>query len=239
MRIDLIPHLELINEDELSGKTVIVLDILRATSTMVTAMENGARQIFPVATVTDAEKLKLASPDIVLSGEREGVKIKGFHLGNSPLEFTHVRINNKTLAHCTTNGTKAILLCTHAHKIILGSLLNRAAAVDYAIAQQTDIVLVCAGRRGGPAIEDSIGAGAFVQLLRNSPHHHTCGKLPMEAYYLYKCLYNNIHDEIYKSPSGQNLISMGLKVDIDFCLRTDVFNVVPIYSDGGIVAASG
>ncbi|GAB4271737.1 2-phosphosulfolactate phosphatase [Thermincola ferriacetica] len=234
MRVDLIPHHGLIDSEDLKGKTAVVIDILRATSTIISALENGAAYVIPVETPTDAEQLAFTDRSIILAGEKEGIKIKGFRLGNSPLEFTPAKVKNKVIAHCTTNGTKTILKCSGADYVLIGSLLNRSACLDYAGRLKKDIVLVCAGRKNGPAEEDSLCAGAFAEYLRQNYFGYSFSKISMDAYYLYKINAINLHDRVYKSPSGQNLIGMGLKVDIDFCLRKDVYSVVALYKNGVI-----
>lgn len=237
MRVDLIPHLCLIDKHDLTEKTVIAIDLLRATSTIITALENGAKGIIPVETLLEAEQINQKIKNSLLAGEREGVKIKGFALGNSPIEFTPNRVRNKTVILCTTNGTKTLLKCQGADKVFIGSFLNRKACLDYVAKLQKDILLLCAGRKNGPAQEDSICAGAYVKYLRNNFYKMHFSNLAMEAYYLYQTLGNSLHDMVYKSPSGQNLISMGLKVDIDFCLRKDVFNTIALFKDGVIQKA--
>src|ERR1035441_3142155 len=168
-----------LRERDLRQTVCVVFDVLRATSTMVTALGNGAAAILPVAEIPEALVLRQHHPEILLAGERDGLRIEAnltgsvsFDLGNSPREFTAARIKGKTIAMTTTNGTRALRACAPASAVLLGSFLNLRATAQYIERQAPPhLLLVCSGTLDQAAYEDLLGAGALCDLVWRSEEH--------------------------------------------------------------------
>ena len=158
---------------DLRDTTCVVFDVLRATSTFVTALHHGAKAIIPVSEIAEAVALRQKQPDVLLGGERDGVKIRAaqtggidFDLGNSPREYTPEKVHGKTIVSTTTNGTRALRACLGAQTVLAASFLNltsTARAVQRL--QPVQVVLVCAGTRENIATEDVLAAGALAEIL--------------------------------------------------------------------------
>ena len=161
---------------DLRGAVCVVFDVLRATSTMVTALHHGARAIVPVAEIAEALAIRRQQPDILLGGERDGVRIRSaqtgdvdFDLGNSPREYTAAVVRDKTIVSTTTNGTRALRACAGAQTVLAASFLNLSATASWLRqVQPTEVMLVCAGTRENVATEDVLAAGALVEMLLRS-----------------------------------------------------------------------
>jgi len=186
-----------LEQRDLSGTECVVFDVLRATSSMVTALANGASAIVPVAEIPEALKFRASDTRILLAGERDGLRIKSdltggaaFDLGNSPREFTREKVNDKTIAMTTTNGTRALRACTRAKTVLAASFLNLRATAD-CVADARELILVCSGTLDQTAYEDVLAAGAMCDLLwpstapatsptpRKSPVRCICSKRPI------------------------------------------------------------
>ena len=158
---------------DLHNATCVVFDVLRATSTFVTALHHGAKAIVPVSEIAEALALRQKQPDILLGGERDGVRIRAaqtgginFDLGNSPREYTPEKIHGKMIVSTTTNGTRALRACTGAQTVLAASFLNLTATAQFIRRlQPAQIVLVCAGTRENIATEDVLAAGALAEIL--------------------------------------------------------------------------
>src|SRR5690625_3630724 len=148
-----------------SGQTVIVIDVLRATSTIVTALHHGARAVYPVAEVDQARALARHMPQALLGGEREGVPCEGFHMGNSPLEYTADQVKRRDVILTTTNGTNALQKAVHsgAAAIGTGTLLHASTTAAWCLQQNNSVTLVCAGTHGHFGLEDALGAGCIIE----------------------------------------------------------------------------
>src|SRR5512137_689380 len=163
----------LMEERDLRQTVCVVFDVLRATSTMVTALGNGATAIVPVAEISEALQLRSCQPEILLAGERDGVRIEAeltggvsFDLGNSPREFTAARVQGKTIAMTTTNGTRALRASAPAAAVLLGAFLNMAATAEFIQRKApSHVLVVCSGTLDQAAYEDLLGAGALCDLI--------------------------------------------------------------------------
>lgn len=154
----------------------VVLDVLRATTTITTALKNGCRGIIPAAGVEEAKELALKDPGLLLCGERAAVKLPGFHLGNSPLEYKAETVKNKKAALTTTNGTKTIKMAAEkAGTVLIGCLLNARAAAGRLKDFSGDILLACAGTKNSFSLEDTLAAGMIIKefLLLNSINNYS------------------------------------------------------------------
>ena len=219
----------LVEPNELAGKTVVVIDVLRATTTIIHALAAGATEVVPLLEVEEARQLAATMPGrAVLGGERGGKRIEGFDLGNSPLEYTSAIVGGKTLVFTTTNGTRAMLRCKQAARILIAGLVNFT-AVCRELAEAAEIEIVCAGTDGHVTREDTLLAGAIVeeagQALRNDQAEIAAdawrtavgtlsGRDPIAA-------------ALRESRGGRNLIEIGHENDIDLAAQIDKFDIVP------------
>ncbi|WP_138431197.1 2-phosphosulfolactate phosphatase [Fodinibius saliphilus] len=221
-------------EEDLRDKAVVMIDVLRASSTMVTALHHGAKGVIPVGDMGDASKIShnLDSESFLMSGEKNGIKIDGYDFTNSPLEHTGEEIVNKTVILNTTNGTKAIRRSGHATQIIVGAFLNLNTIVDYLQQIDEEVVLVCAGWRGRLSFEDLLCAGNIIYELCS-------GKLPVNArdavkvaFGLYEKFADDIEGSIKSSNYAVRLKGVVSEEDISYCCQRSKLQVLPILNEG-------
>jgi 2-phosphosulfolactate phosphatase len=233
---------------DLRATACVVFDVLRATSTFVTALHHGANAIIPVSEITEALAIKKMQPDVLLGGERNGVRISAdgidFDLGNSPREYTEVR--GKTIVSTTTNGTRALRSCANAQTVMAASFLNLMATTEF-IRQKNfeNILLVCAGTGENKADEDVLAAGALCEILVGSsrcddrtaqravPNISDSAQIARRAWLAAK---SDLAAEIGRSQNGRRLLAIPeLRDDVAFCLQRDIFPLVAtMKTDGGI-----
>jgi 2-phosphosulfolactate phosphatase len=223
-KIDVCLSPDLMHLYKVSDRTVVVVDILRATSCMTTALAHGIRCITPVAKLEEC--LALKSPSCYTAGERDGKKVDGFDLGNSPFEYMEHHLMGKEIAFTTTNGTQAIAKSIGADEILIGSFLNLSALTNYLQRITNDVLVVCAGWKGKFNLEDTLFAGAVVELLRDVLHPEC--DAPLAAQHLYVQARSNMVDFLKNSSHVQRLARLGIEKDIEFCLTPDQYNVVPV-----------
>ena len=230
--IDVVFTPDLLPFCDLTGKTVVVTDILRATTTITFAMANGARTITPVLTPEDAFRLAADQPNTLIGGERGGVKVDGFDLGNSPREYTEAVVSGQQIVLTTTNGTRTLQACRAAERVLVGSFFNLHAIVDRLAQVEGELVIACSGREGGFCTEDTAFAGACVAAL---------GETQLtDAAETAKILYQTHRDDLLRMLKnchhGQSLAGIGLGEDLEFCAQMDLVDVVPHLVDGRIIA---
>ena len=218
---------------DVTDKTVVVVDILRATSCMTTALAHGIDGIIPVATLEEA--LTAKSARVFTAGERDGKKVDGFDLGNSPFEYMEENLKGKTIAFTTTNGTQAIVKSLGAREIIIGSFLNLAAVVRYLENGKDNILIVCAGWKGKFNLEDTLFAGAVVEALQRTIEP-ACDA-PLAAMQLYRSAKHDLNDALKNSSHVKRLARLGIHKDIAFCLTPNQYQVVPVLKDGVLIPA--
>lgn len=228
MKIELIPSVDYVKEEELRGKTAIIIDVLRATSVITTAIHNGAESVLPVIEIEDA--LKLKGENVLLGGERKALRIEGFELSNSPLEYTKEKVYSKQIVLSTTNGTKAIHRAALAEKIIIGSMLNGKAVAEYVVEENKDLVIVCAGTYGKFSLDDFLCAGKIayeINKLKTCQHDDFIAAAMMSYEDNKKDLLGCVsHAAHYKY-----LISINLQEDIKYCFTEDICKVVPMVEE--------
>jgi len=216
---------------------IIVIDVLRCCSTVVTALANGAEAVIPTKTVKEALALHKKHPDFILAGERKGVKPKGFDLGNSPLEFSPKKVKRKHIILTTTSGTKAIISSKKAKYVFTGTFLNAEvtakAALEIAERKKTGISLISAGTNGRFSLEDFICAGAIAKGFSagNIEHSDAVSATLLAFQQASKSL-----DRVIQSGyHARYLISQGFEKDVKFCCRLNVFQIVPFLKGETIV----
>lgn len=202
-----------------SAPLAVVVDVLRATSTIVQALASGYERVLCAGEIEEARALRTATPDSLVGGEREAKQIEGFDVGASPREFLDPRAS--TLILSTTNGTRAILAAAAgAQEVVLGSLLNLRAVTAYAAGRGEDVAVVCAGFKGGFALDDAYCAGRIVQLLQGERGD---GALAAE-------LIARAFPSALEALNARTYGPPGLEEDIAFCARESVLDVVPRFS---------
>lgn len=215
---------------------VVVIDILRATSTMATALYNGAKEIIPVDSVERCIQLG-RELECITAGERDGQVAPGLQYGNSSFEYPREFIQGKTLVLTTTNGTKLLhmALAKGATEIITGSFLNLSAVCDHLVQMKRNVILGCAAWKDKVNIEDTLFAGAVVNRIKE---HFT---INCDSSHMAECLYNAAKDDMYEFMKANDashyhrLTNFGLEKDIRHCLTPDLANVLPQYRDGKLV----
>lgn len=218
LNVHFLPNL--VEPSALAGHTAIVVDVLRASTTITAALDSRARRILPCLSVDDARQRAHELPDVLLGGERQGLKLPGFDLGNSPAEYTPDRVAGKTIVFTTTNGTKAMSRCVEATQILIGSLVNRA-ALCRAVADHDHVDIVCAGTNGEFSMEDALAAGAMAQALPDRTLN--------DAAYVCKTLWEHqqCHEVLAQSRGGRNLIRLGMQADLLLAAQLDQYDIVP------------
>lgn len=217
----------------------VVVDVLRATSVIARAIASGARMIYPAGSMEEAVRLSqnLDRQDLLVCGERRGLPIEGFDLGNSPLEFTPEVVGNKTLVMATTNGTPALVAASSAKRTLAVSFLNLG-AVARSIANENAIAIVCASRDGRFALEDAVCAGMLVErLLGDEPE--TAGALndsALAALALADRHAGGLDAMMRTTEAGRQLIDLGHEHDLVYCAGIDQLDVVPRLEERRITA---
>ena len=207
---------------DLSGVTAVVFDVLRATSSIITGLASGAEAIIPVRTVEEARKLKLNDSDLLLAGERGGLPLEGFDLGNSPEEFEQIK--GRRVVMTTTNGTVAIEAVKFAAQVLIGSLLNIDALADYLFRHRPkSLLLVCAGTGEEFSLEDAIGAGALVARL---PDEEGLADSAIFVRSLYERVGDDVLEWLRHTKNGKLLQKIGKDADIRRCAQISAFDVV-------------
>ncbi len=237
---------DLVTPEELAGKTVVVVDVLRATTTMIHALSAGAIEVVPCLEVEEAKRLAASQPGTaLLGGERGGRKIPGFDLGNSPTEYVPAVIGGKSVIFTTTNGTRALNRCRKASRVLIGAFVNLS-AICRELADAERIAIVCAGTDGHVTREDTLFAGAVVHELVGQDSSRQIQQTTARQVLPYMlndqaeiaadawraCTRdltgkNPLGAALRASRGGRNLIEIGHENDIDLAAQIDKFDRVP------------
>lgn len=218
-------------EEKLKNKLVVIIDTLRTSSVVTTALANGARQVIPFAEIEDAVRWAkhLDHNGFLLAGEKNGAKIEDFDLSNSPFEFSVDVVKNKTIIITTTNGTKALKKASISDDVIIGCLFNASAIADYIANKNKDTVVVCAGTKGKFSIDDIITAGAIYDKLKSKISFDS-DDLSKVNYFLYQRSQNDIASVLKESISFGIMKRLGYADDLLYCSSVDMLYILPKYS---------
>ncbi|GAV22596.1 2-phosphosulfolactate phosphatase [Carboxydothermus pertinax] len=233
MKIDVLFYPEKLKNVE--DKVVVVLDVLRATTTIATALAAGAKEVYPVSSIREAFSLKKKIPGALVGGERGGIKVPGFDLGNSPLEYQN--LSGKTIILSSTNGTKALTKASQAKNLIAGSIINAKAVANYLGRLNLDVIFLPSGTDFQFSLEDFAGAGYIISLLAQQKKIY----LSDQAFVSLKLAQNNSPEEVLtRSFHGQRLINLGFQKDVEYCASLNLLDVVPVgrVSEGRLVIES-
>lgn len=250
MKVDIIISAGDIKKEKVKDKTVVIIDMLRATSVITTAIANGCKEVIPVLTVEEA--MKIARKDknnYILGGERKALKIEGFNCSNSPIEYRREVVKNKSIILTTTNGTRAIKASEGAKNIYIGAMINAKAIANKLATSNEDIVFVNAGTYDEFSMDDFICSGYIINCLlslTDLSYHGISFKssdlseisvelsdIAKTAHYIYK-MNRDIVSYIKNASHYERLNELGLMDDLEYCCRKDLTKVVPIYKEGVI-----
>ena len=211
----------------LENYAVVVVDTLRATTTMATILERGAKGVLPVADVDEAFSLRSQNPHILLGGERHNRPLPGFDAGNSPFDYAETMVQDRLVVLSTTNGTQAVKRVKDASWLALGALVNARACFEAQIQAEEKGLVVCAGTEGQIALEDVLAAGAIVSYwptsLRGDGAHLACA--------LYNRWQHDLAQGIRLASHAKTLIDQGLEQDVDFAAALNIYSQVPVRQD--------
>ncbi len=233
MAIEVFLTSNILGEEDIKDRTVVVIDVLRAAASILTALQNGARDVVPVADMAEAGKIasNLDPSSFLLGGERGGERIEGYHLGNSPLEYTEEEVKGRTIIMNTTNGTHAIRRARSARHLVVGTFLNAQRVVDFIRHVEGDLVIVCAGRRNRVSLEDSLCAGLLLYRLWE-------GTIPddaTDAAYMAFTQYAHDQHDVVKAlrhcHHARWLANHGYDADVDYCFQIDTLPLLPYYKE--------
>jgi len=229
---------------DLTKTVCVVFDVLRATSTMVTALGNGAASIIPVAEIAEAIAVRKEHPQVLLAGERDGLRIRkqqtggvDFDLGNSPREFMKEKVQGKAIVMTTTNGTRALRACAGAKTVAIGSFLNLRAVSDWIGREQPEhLLIVCGGTGEGAAYEDTLAAGALCDLIW--PEKPEAGFT--DSAFMARDIYQASDGVLFRAMQYAQNVRRLLKIpelrdDVPLCLQRDTIGIVPVlHKDGSL-----
>jgi 2-phosphosulfolactate phosphatase len=241
MRLDVLLTPGELMPGDIAERTVVVIDVLRASSTIVQALAAGAKALFPVASIEEALRLAntLGREEVLLCGERRALPIEGFDLGNSPGDFTPERVGGKMLVMSTTNGTGALAAATPAGRVVVGSFLNLAAVVDDLVRSGAEPVLLCSGRDGKFGLEDAVCAGRIAAAVTAAAGDaewelNDGARAALELAERHE----DLEALFAATAAGRQITEAGLEADLAFCARVDVHDVVPVLHDRQISLSS-
>jgi len=222
-----------IEELYFTGKTIVAIDVLRASNTIITALNNGAKEIVPVGSVEFAVKISggMFGGYTLIGGERNTKKIDGFALGNSPLEYSEEVVAGKSIILYTTNGSKAIVKAKFAENLFVCSFANLTAIAKHLIKLNKDFEILCAGRNNSFSLEDAICAGALIskiQALKDKPELNDTAKASVV---LKKSFGKSILTMLKSTEHGKVLLENQFEEDIKHCSHVDNVNVIPYFSE--------
>ncbi|MEO1050843.1 MAG: 2-phosphosulfolactate phosphatase [Bacteroidota bacterium] len=229
--IDVCLSPELVHLYNVNDKVVVVVDILRATSCMVAGIANGVESITPFANLEACRAMK--EQGYFIAGERNGQKVEGFDIGNSPYSYMADELKGQRVAVTTTNGTVAIEKSKEAIQVIIGAFLNLSAVVNYLKSQENDVLILCAGWKGKVNLEDTLYAGALAEQLQGDFQYDCDAPLAAQA------IYNQAKDDLLgflaNSSHVNRLKRLNIQKDIEFCLEPDQFEDIPVLVEGKLI----
>jgi 2-phosphosulfolactate phosphatase len=221
-----------------AGRSAVVIDIIRASTTITMALHHGCAGIVPARTLREARAVALTLGDgVLLAGERAAAKIAGAHLGNSPGEYERERIEGKTIVLTTTNGTRALRAIDGARDVIACAFLNVSATARWLRRAGLDVLIVCAGRNGHFCLEDAVGGGMLIdRLSRSSDRPLELSDAARAAHLLYAANQGNLLEMLRGCEWGRGITRKGFGADLEICAQVDLTDVVPVVREGRLVA---
>jgi len=235
MNIEVIPTVDEIKNGEIFQKTVIIIDILRTSSTIISAFANGCKNIIPAETVGQAKTIKSHFAEALLVGDRYYKKIPGFDLSNSPTEMLDAELKNRTIILTTSNGIRGIQKAEKGANVLIGGFLNGEACVKQMLKQKNDLVLLLVGDKNNFVIEDGLAAGFYIDLIKKTCSVENINDFGVAMYGMYKYFENQILTIIKNTETAKKLIQNGHEKDIDFAVQTNILDICPIVNKEQII----
>jgi len=241
VRVDVAVTPDGLDRAAVAACTVLVIDVLRASTCIVTALANGCAGIVPVATPEEARARMAGLPDALVAGERRGEPLEGFDLGNSPLEFTAARVGGRAVIMTTSNGTRALLAARGAAAIGVAAFVNLGAAAAWALGARRDVLLLCSGERGARSLEDHVCAGLIAERLLAGEPGARATPAAEEAAAAARSYGKDVGRLARDSSWARHLAARGRAADVAACLTLDTASIVPVYRPDidKVVAARG
>lgn len=235
MRINCFNHRNEIKKECFENASIVVIDVLRATSVMVSAIANGVKEIIPVLSIEEAFDLKEIHPEYLLAGERNALKVDGFDLGNSPLEVSRDKVEERTLVMSTTNGTATIKASDIGEPIFILSYRNRKAIAKHLKSLGKDVVIVCSGTNEAVSNDDVFCAGALIDDLMSLDTEVSLSDMAGLAKLLYDTGRHQPHTFLSDYATHyRKLLTHDRKVDLSFCFDETPITCIPVYENGRI-----
>lgn len=224
---------ETVEEADVTGRTVVVIDVLRACSTIVTALANGARAVLPVKDMAEAGRIasNLDRSVYCLGGERDGEKIEGYDLGNSPAEYTREAVEERDVILNTSNGTLALSRAQSAAELLVGCFLNAERVVERIQAAGRDVTLVCAGQSGRISLEDTLCAGLLLHRLWDGEEPTVTTDTAHVAFSQYMRDRADVAQALHRSDNARRLAELGAEEDVQYCMNVDALPLLPRFSE--------
>jgi 2-phosphosulfolactate phosphatase len=236
MKVDIIISAEHITESKIENKIVVVIDMFRATSVIVTALSNGCKEVIPYLTVEETleHAKKLNRKDYILGGERRAIKIEGFDLSNSPLEYTETIIKDKAVLMTTTNGTKTLTKSTSAKRILIAAMINAKAVAKRLIEINEDVVIINAGTNGNFSMDDYICSGYIINEMLTEQKNLELTDIAKTANMIYE-KNPDIISYVKEATHYSVMKSLKLDNDIEYCTKKNIIDIVPEYKNKKIM----
>lgn len=237
MKIEVFLTPSTVYDEDVRGNTAVIVDVLRASSTITSALNAGARAVIPVSDTEEAGKIasNLDPSTYVLGGERNGTKIEGYHLGNSPREYTETHVAGKTVIFNTGNGTRALTKAASARDLLIGSFLNARCVADFILECDRDTVFICAGRQDRISLDDMLCVGRILDYVWNAKMPAHLPDATYVAYTTYQRSKDRLQAAIHNCTHATELSTSGHEEDVTFCSRLNALPVLPYYSERRIV----
>lgn len=236
MKVDVIISADHVIESKLKNKVAVIIDMFRATSVIVTALSNGCKEVIPYLTIEETleHAKKLNREDCILGGERNAVKIDGFHLSNSPLEYTEAVIKNKTVLMTTTNGTRTLTKSTCAKRVLIAAMINAKAVAKKLSDINEDVVIINAGTSGNFSMDDYICSGYIINEMLNYNNNLELTDIAKTANMIYE-ENPNIISYVKQATHYSVMKCLELDNDIEYCIKKNIIDIVPEYKDNKII----
>ena len=205
----------------------VLIDVLRASTSIIVALQSGCRSIIPVASVDEAERVQPSFPEAILAGEEGGLRVPGFVLGNSPREFTRAAVAGRDVILTTSNGTKALRAVGGGRTVAIGAFQNRSAVAEWLVGRGADSLIVCSGCEGAFSFEDAVCAGAILERAGRVATRLDLGDGARACQALWERFGSDVPRMLRHSLWGERLLTLGFGPDLDVCGQVDVTHLVP------------
>ena len=240
MKIDLFLSRAEIQPNTIKRRVAIIVDVLRASTSIITALTNGCQGVIPVAEVEEARKLAKAYPaeSVLLAGERNEMPISGFDLSNSPLDYTAERVNNKRIIFTSSNGSKLFSYAHDADITVVGGFINITILSNYIVNCDLDVAILCAGKNGYFALEDAVCGGMIIEKIVNSSSTQLqLNDGAVASQILYRHYAHHIGEMLLRSSHGKRLLEIGQEKDIASCGSIDSAATVPLLRGNELISS--